>query len=159
MTRARLSGTIVVTGGTCGLGRAISTRLSRAGATVLLTGTNADAACSAAKEIVVNTGGIVHGVGCDVSDESSVTECAERVAELGGAVTALVNNAGVPGRASLTEFTRQRWDTVMAVNATGTYLMSRALLPLPTAPNASIVNISSQAGQRGEVLLSHYAAS
>lgn len=151
--------TAVVTGGTRGIGRAISVRLAREGARVLLAGTDDRRSRAAAAEIAELTGADVIGTRCDVSDEPSVLEFASLARAEFGHVDALVNNAGIAVRNAIPDITAAEWNHVFTANVTGTFLVIREMLPLMTEPGAAIVNIASQAGKRGQALLSHYSAS
>lgn len=151
--------TAVVTGGTRGIGRAIVARLAREGATVLLTGTDAERAKDVAVEIAKGTGGTVLGARCEVSDETSVRALSALALSSLSRVDVLVNNAAIARRNAISDITLAEWNQVMAVNVTGNFLVIRGLLPLMTGRAPAIVNIASQAGKRGEALLSHYASS
>jgi NAD(P)-dependent dehydrogenase (short-subunit alcohol dehydrogenase family) len=71
-----------------------------------------------------------------------------------------VNAAGVSTMALLVDLSERDWDAMMAVNAKGTFLVMRAVLPSMIAQRAgSIINIASVAGIEGAELLSHYSAS
>ncbi|VXC43313.1 3-oxoacyl-(acyl-carrier-protein) reductase FabG [Arthrobacter sp. 9V] len=149
----------VVTGGTRGIGRAIASQLAWEGASVLLTGTDGAQAEKIAQDISSETGGSVWGTRCEVSDQESVRTLAETAKRLFSTVDVLVNNAAIARRNRIGDITLSEWNEVMAVNATGTFLVTRDVLPLMTTGYASIVNVSSQSGKRGEALLSHYATS
>ncbi len=84
----------------------------------------------------------------DVSDSAAVEAAVGSVRERHGRIDALFNNAGMLGRpATLHEFTPEDWNQVLAVNLTGAYLMSRAVLPTMLAEGRGvIVNTSSIAG-------------
>ena len=101
--------TAVVTGGTRGIGRAISVRLALEGARVLLTGTDERRARAAAAEVAELTGGEVIGTRCDVADESSVLELASLVRAEFEHVDALVNNAGIAVRNAIPDITAAEW--------------------------------------------------
>ena len=76
-----------------------------------------------------------------------------------GGVDILVNNAGIWKGSPIEELSPGEWDEMIAVNLTGTFGMIRAAVPhMKEAGRGRIINISSTAGQRGEALHSHYAA-
>lgn len=150
--------TALVTGGTRGIGTAIVERLVADGARVLLTGTNARAAADVASRVSERTGGEAIGVRCDVSDERSVSALASTVQSTFGSLDLLVSNAAIARRNRIEDITLAEWNEVMSTNVTGPFLVTRGVKPLmPTG--SAIVIVASQAGKRGEALLSHYAAS
>ena len=95
------------------------------------------------------------GHGIDVADEASVAAAYDAVAGQVAAnqlptIGAVVNIAGITSPIPFQETTLELWNTVMAVNATGTYLVSKAFLPaLMEAGWGRIVNMSSVSAQRG----------
>jgi len=77
-----------------------------------------------------------------------------------GRIDVLVNNAGIWKGSPVDEISNGEWSEMIGVNLTGTFHMIRAAVPhMKRAGGGRIVNISSTAGQRGESLHSHYAAS
>ncbi len=151
--------TAVVTGGTRGIGKAIASALAGEGATVLLTGTDAERSQQVAEELAAKTGAAVLGTLCDVSKESSVQGLAAVAQDLLGHVDVLINNAAIARRNPIAQISLAEWNEVMSVNVTGTFLTTREMLPLMTGRAPAVVNVASQAGKRGEALLSHYASS
>lgn len=151
--------TAVVTGGTRGIGYAIAHRLAADGVHVMITGTDEERAAQAARSIADSTSSAVVGVRCDVSVEDDVASMASRAAQIFGEVNVLVNNAAIALRGHLTDISLVDWNKIFATNVTGTFLVTRSLVPLMSSAGASIVNVASQAGKRGEALLSPYAAS
>lgn len=149
----------VVTGGTRGIGRGIAVALATEGARVVITGTDAARTEAAAVQITAETGQQVTGCACHVADETDVAALSAYVRQLHGRVDLLVNNAAIARRNPITAISTAEWNEVYAVNVTGTFLAVRELLPLMTGDSPAIVNIASQAGKRGEALLTHYASS
>jgi NAD(P)-dependent dehydrogenase (short-subunit alcohol dehydrogenase family) len=149
----------IVTGGTRGIGRAIATQLAGEGASVLLTGTDKDRAEKVAEELAFETGRPVWGTHCQVENEESVRALAVRAHELFSSIDVLVNNAAIARRNRIADISLAEWNEVMGVNATGTFLVTREMVPLMTRGFPAIVNVASQSGKRGEALLSHYATS
>ena len=149
----------VVTGGSRGIGRGIAAAFAAEGAQVVITGTETARTEAAAAEIADETGGQVTGRACQIADETGVAVLAEHVRQLHGRVDVLVNNAAIARRNPVSALSTAEWDEVYAVNVTGTFLAVRELLPLMTGDCPAIVNIASQAGKRGEALLTHYASS
>lgn len=139
----------VVTGGTRGIGLAIARALHRDVGRVIITGSKPPA-----EDLPV---GIEYRP-CDIGSAADVEDLAKWIADEYGSVQTLVNNAAVSSRAALVETSLDDWSRVLTVNLTGTFLMCRAMVPLMPKGSA-IVNISSQAGKRGEPYILAYAAS
>jgi 3-oxoacyl-[acyl-carrier protein] reductase len=144
-----LSGSVaLITGGTRGIGRGIADSLLQLGATVVITGRDAQKAATAAEELSAPARGC-EGVKCDVTRLVSVAALAAHVTEKYGRLDILVNNAGIGGSASLLhEVNPEEFDEIFSTNVRGVYYMMRALVPLMIASGGGhIVNISSLAGK------------
>jgi 3-oxoacyl-[acyl-carrier protein] reductase len=130
----------VVTGGAAGLGRAVAARFAAAGHPTVLVDRDAEA-CEVTLAELRAAGGEVAGFRVDVTDEDAVTDLAATLSERYGRVDVLVNNAGYAAReGSVVEMTRKAWDTTIAVNLTGPFLMARHLVPL-MPPGSVILNV------------------
>jgi NAD(P)-dependent dehydrogenase (short-subunit alcohol dehydrogenase family) len=120
----------VVTGGAAGLGRAVAARFAAAGQVTVLVDRDRDG-CAATVAKLRATGAEVTGLPANVADEDAVAAVATALREQYGRVDVLVNNAGFATReGSVVEMTRKAWDTTIAVNLTGPFLMARHLVPL-----------------------------
>ena len=129
----------LVTGAGSGLGRATARRLAAEGASVACLDIDADAAKATAASI----GDAARPIACNVTDEASVRDAvAEAVAEL-GRPQVVCNIAGIGGSAHTHEETLERWNRILAVNLTGTFLVCRATLPHLLEAGGVIVNIAS----------------
>ncbi len=150
----------IVTGGGRGIGKAISLRLARDGANVVVTGRHRETLESTAQEIK-QLGRRSLVVIADVSQETQVAAMVDVALESFGRIDVLVNNAGVVGpTAPVTSISRAEWDEVIAVNLTGAFLCARAVIPHMIERHAGkIINISSIAGKLAYALRSPYAAS
>lgn len=146
----------VVTGAGSGLGRATAIGLAAEGASVACLDIDADAAKATASTI----GDAARPIACDVTDEASVADAvAEAVAEL-GRPGIVCNVAGIGASAHTHEETLERWNRILSVNLTGTFLVCRATLPhLLEAGRGVIVNIASSAGLIGQPYQAAYCAS
>lgn len=101
-------------------------------------------------------GGTVIGIPCDVSKPDHVQHVAERALGAFGAVHVLCNNAGVAGRGTTWEMTREDWDWVLGVNLNGVVNGIRSFMPiLLEQPEAHVVNTASVAGLVTGVLASY----
>jgi len=150
--------TAIVTGGGRGIGAGTARRLAADGFAVAVVDRDEATAKSTAESIVAE-GGRAIGVAADVADGESVAAAVDRIVAELGEPTVLVNNAGVTRDNLLFRLTEDDWDTVMAVNLRGPFLMSRAVQKYMTAAKwGRIVNISSISalGNRGQA---NYAAS
>ncbi len=96
---------------------------------------------------------------CDIAEPARVATAFERVEERFGRLDALVNNAGVAHFGPIEECDFAMWRTVMANNLDGTFLCSRAALPLLKRSRGSIVNIASISGLRASTLRVAYGTS
>ena len=133
---------IAVTGASRGIGAAIALELARRGFTV---------GCFTRKGTVPETEGVSReaaerliGCRCDVTDEASVRRALSELAARSGAISGLVNNAGIHLAAPSHEMTTETYEKVMAVNATAVFAACREAFPhLAKAGGGIIVNIGS----------------
>ena len=119
---------VIVTGGSKGIGRGIARVFAGEGAKVLLVGRQSDAGEQAAREIV-DGGGSASFFRADVSDPGDVQAMVEAAIDRHGGIDVLCSNAGVFPSARLDEMTEEEWDTVNSINLKGTFLTVRACLP------------------------------
>ncbi|GLY75511.1 SDR family NAD(P)-dependent oxidoreductase [Actinoallomurus iriomotensis] len=148
---------VLVTGGTCGIGRATVRVLAKAGAHVITCHRGespADDLVTELKEI----GGPHRVEVADVTDAADVAELAATCRETFGGLDVLINNAGVDGRAEIDRLTAEEWNRVMSVNLTGCYHVTQAVLPL-LADGGSVINLGASAAMRGRPGSAHYTAS
>lgn len=111
-------------------------------------------------EEIRDDGGSAVAIPCDVTDESAVAALAEEAVRALGQVDVLVNNAGVAHSAKLASIDLEDWNRILAVNATGTFLCTRALAPAMAERGwGRVVNIASIAGKVGAPYIAAYAAS
>ena len=160
MSRFSLSGkNAVVTGGSRGIGRAVALGLAEAGADVVLTfREKRDEAENVARDIG-NMGHRALVLQMDVADRASV-EAAAKDARAFGAISILVNNAGINKPTDFDKVTDEDWDNILATNLKGPFICAQTFLPLlKEASGGSIVHIGSVSGQYGGPRTAHYAAS
>jgi NAD(P)-dependent dehydrogenase (short-subunit alcohol dehydrogenase family) len=151
--------TALVTGGGAGIGEAICRRLARDGLAVGVLGTKA-AAVDAAAQAIRDAGGRAIGVQADISDRAQVETAVAEVRGRLGPITVLVNNAGVESFTPFAEIDDPSWDRLMAVNLTGTYIVTQTVLPdMLAAGWGRIVNITALGAQSGAPNMVHYTAS
>ena len=144
----------VVTGGTRGIGAAISKSLHKAGRTVVATYAGNDAAAAAFRE---ETG--IHVEKFDVADFAACQEAVARIQAEFGPIEILVNNAGITRDGTLARMSREMWDAVIDTNLGSCYNMCKLLFESMRAQKfGRIVNIGSINGQAGQYGQVNYAA-
>lgn len=151
----------VVTGGGRGIGEAVARALARAGASVVVAARTA-AEIDAVVEKLSALGHQAWAIPCDVVDPDSVDELVAAAEERWGEGGAdiLVNNAGAAWSSPVLRTELEDWNRMLAVNATGTFLCTRAFLPgMMERGWGRVVNIASVAGLSGARYISAYAAS
>jgi 3-oxoacyl-[acyl-carrier protein] reductase len=152
---------VLVTGASRGIGAACCRLFAQAGAAVLV---QYFASSGKAKELLGELRHLSPGphaaFRCDVSRRSQIERLFAFVAAEWGGLDCLINNAGVWVHDPLPQLQPERLQATLAVNIVGPFLCARCALPLLAgSEDASIINISSTAGQRGEAFYSAYAAS
>lgn len=155
-TPGRFAGrTVIVTGAASGIGRATASRIAREGGRVVAVDVSAERLAEFAASLPDAAIVTVRG---DITAQASVDEI---VAAAGGTVDALANVAGINDDFSpLHETSDEMWDRVIAVNLTGSFKLSRAVIPLMVdAGRGAIVNVASEAGLRGNASGNAYTAS
>jgi 3-oxoacyl-[acyl-carrier protein] reductase len=156
MTFFDLSGqTAVVTGGAAGIGEAICRRLAAAGASVAV----ADIDHAAAAETAASIPG-AFPIPLDVASAQSIAAAVDAVQTQAGRIDIWINNAGIAGHAApLVEQTEEEWNRVIAVNMTGVFLCTRAVLPrMRERRYGRVVNIASIAGKEGNPNMAAYSS-
>jgi len=148
----------LITGGAAGIGRATAERLAAEGASLFLVDLQADALRDSAEKCRA-LGAAVEVQTCDVSQaaqvESAVRACVDRF----GKLDVLVNIAGILSLDHTHELSLERWNQVLSINLTGTFLFCRAALPHLLASGGNIVNTSSTSALAGMPYGAVYGAS
>jgi len=148
----------IVTGGASGIGRAISLRLARDGANVAILDLDAAGAARVAGEVGQLGRRSVAAI-VDVADARSVGEGVASARRELGAISILVNDAGIGEIAPLANMTEGQWDRMIGVHLKGTFNCTRAVIgEMIAAGEGRIINISSVAGLAGAVGFVHYSA-
>ena len=149
----------VVTGGSRGIGLAIAGWLAEHGASVVVSGRDADRLQVAVKELEAH-GAPVLGVAADAAKREDADRLVEVTRERFARLDILVNNAGITRDGLLIRMKDDDWDRVMEVNLRGAFLMTRAasktMVRLKTG--GRIVNIASTAGAMGNAGQANYSA-
>lgn len=119
---------VIVTGGSKGLGRGIAKVFAAEGARVLVVARQPNAGEQTAKEIV-DAGGAASFFRADVSNSVDVDAMVKAAVDRHGGIDVLCSNAGIFPSVRLEEMTPEEWDTVNSVNLKGTFLTVKACLP------------------------------
>ncbi len=157
ITMGRLVGkTALITGSARGIGRAFAQKYVDEGARVAIADIDLERATATANEI----GPSAIPVLMDVTQQSSIDSAViETVSSLGG-IDILINNAALFTAAPIVDITRDDYDKVFAVNFSGTLFTLQAVAKhmIARGQGGKIINMASQAGRRGESLVSVYCA-
>ncbi len=136
--------TVLVTGGSRGIGAMIARSFAEHGARVIISSRKQGACDAFAQELAPI--GECHSLPADISSPEEISRLAETVAQRFGTLDVLINNAGATWGASLEEYPVAGWDKTMNVNLRAPFLLVQKLLPvLNTKPDdgARIINIAS----------------
>jgi NAD(P)-dependent dehydrogenase (short-subunit alcohol dehydrogenase family) len=145
---------LLATGAGSGLGEAVARRFAAGGGRVAILDLDGGRAEAVAAEL----GGSI-GIACDVSDEEAVRAAVERTeAELGG-VDAVASAAGFADNGPIVDWSLERWNRLIAVHLTGTFLIAKHTVPaMRRRGGGSIVNFSSIAAKVGQGTNAPYGA-
>jgi gluconate 5-dehydrogenase len=154
-----LSGrTALVTGSSRGLGRAIAEGLAKAGARLVINGTDPARVETAVAEFR-SAGHAAEGAAFDVTDEEGVVKAFENLDARDIAVDILVNNAGIQMRKPLVEFSSAEWRKVIETNLTSAFVIGReAARRMIPRKRGKIVNIASLASELARPTVGPYTA-
>jgi NAD(P)-dependent dehydrogenase (short-subunit alcohol dehydrogenase family) len=147
----------LVTGGARGIGAAIVDRYVAEGARVAV----ADISVAPVRETATRYGDKAFAVTLDVTKMASIDAAIESVVQRWGGLDILVNNAAVFDLAPIVEVTEASYDKIFAVNVKGLFFTLQAVAKrmMARGQGGKIINMASQAGRRGEALVSIYCAS
>lgn len=152
--------TVLVTGGTRGIGRAIVRAFADAGANVAFTYRSSIDVASALVEALEEQGTEALALQGDVADLNTAQAHVDAVLDRWEALDVLVNNAGITRDGLLLRMTEEDWDAVLDTNLKGVFNFSKAAYrPMMRQQSGSIVNISSVVGTTGNAGQTNYAAS
>jgi 3-oxoacyl-[acyl-carrier protein] reductase len=146
----------LVTGASRGIGRAIAEELAAQGATVIGTATS-ESGAAAIGEYLAKQGG--RGMLLNVTDAESVKTVVKTIETEVGAISILVNNAGITRDNLLMMMKDEQWDDIMQTNLTSVFRLSKAVVrPMMKARKGRIINIASVVGLTGNPGQTNYAA-
>ena len=159
MTNFSLDGKIaLVTGGSYGIGFAVASALSEAGATIVFNDIKqelVDAGLAAYRK----KGIAAHGYVCDVTDEAAVNELVARIGKEIGVIDILVNNAGIIKRIPMVEMSAAEFRQVIDVDLNAPFIVAKSVIPnMIKKGGGKIINICSMMSELGRETVSAYAA-
>ncbi len=148
----------LVTGASRGIGKAIADKLGAQGATVVGTATT-DAGAQAIAARFKEAGIKGTGMAFNVNDEGASEALMDAVSDQFGAVTVLVNNAGITRDNLIMRMKEDDWDAIIDTNLSSVFRLCKlAIKPMMKARKGRIINIASVVGQTGNAGQSNYAA-
>lgn len=152
----RVSGkTVLVSGGSRGIGAAVVRRLVEEGAQVVI----GDVLDDEGRALADSLGAATAFVHLDVTSPDDWAAAVRKAEERFGGLDVLVNNAGIANFGSIEDYTLEQWNTIIGINLTGVFLGIKAVVePMKRSAGASIINISSTAGLQGYKDLPGYTA-
>ena len=152
--------TVLITGGTQGIGFGFAQAMLAEGARVCITGITTEEAETAVEKLGTNC----IGLELDVRKQKQIEETVAKAWKTLGTIDILVNNAAVIELLPILEITRQSYDTQFSINVAGTLFTLQAVAKFMIAEHrkadnpGKIINMASQAGRRGEALAGVYCA-
>jgi ketoreductase len=153
--------TAIVTGGTSGIGLAVTEALAEQGARVFICARNEDDLATVVKELQ-GRGLDVDGARCDVRSGDEVRAFVAAAVARYGPVDVLVNNAGRSGGGVTADLADETWYDVIDTNLNSVFLMTREVLArggMREQAKGRVINIASTGGKQGVVLGAPYSAS
>jgi len=148
----------IVTGAGQGIGEAISVRLAKEGADVVVSDINLDSTVKTGERIKA-LGRRSLAIEADVSESKDVEEMVNSTMKRFGRIDILVNNAGIVIVKPILEFEEEEWDKVINVDLKGVFLCSRAVAKIMIdQKSGKIINVSSSSGKMGTEFFATYAA-
>ncbi|KIQ29427.1 3-oxoacyl-ACP reductase FabG [Xanthomonas campestris] len=146
----------LVTGASRGIGAAIADTLAAQGATVIGTATSASGAAAIGERLAANGG---HGRELNVTDAAAVDALIDAIGKEFGAVSILVNNAGITRDNLLMRMKEDDWQAIIDTNLTSVFRTSKAVMRgMMKARKGRIINIASVVGVTGNSGQTNYAA-
>ena len=151
--------TVLVTGGSSGIGAAIASEFALRGCRVAITARDPERLGTAADKMAQN-GAQVRAIACDVTRREQVRRLRDSIRELWGDVQILVNNAGIARAVSFADMSDETWDQTLDTNLTGAYNCCKVFLPaMVEAKWGRIINIASTTAKVGYSHVTAYTAS
>jgi 3-oxoacyl-[acyl-carrier protein] reductase len=151
--------TILVTGGSRGIGRGICLAFAHADNHVFFNYSSAGEAAAETEKLVAEAGGTATGVQVNVASETEVQEFVGRALDETGRIDVLVNNAGITRDGLLVRMKESDWEDVLSINLKGTFLCIKAVTKTMMKQRyGRIINVSSVVGVSGNPGQANYVA-
>jgi len=152
--------TILVTGGSRGIGRGICLAFAHADNHIFFNYSSAGEAAAQTEKLVAEAGGTATGVQVNVASEKEVAGFVARALDETGRIDVLVNNAGITRDGLLVRMKESDWEDVLNINLKGTFLCIKAVTkPMMKQRYGRIINVSSVVGVSGNPGQANYVAS
>ncbi len=152
--------TILVTGGSRGIGRGICLAFARSGNHIYFNYSSAGEAAAQTEKLVAEAGGTATGIQVNVASEKEVMDFVARALDETGRVDVLVNNAGITRDGLIVRMKEADWEAVLNVNLKGAFLSTKAVTkPMMKQRYGRIINVSSVVGVSGNPGQANYVAS
>lgn len=149
----------LITGGSRGIGRAVTLAFAREGARVALVGVSDEQALAHVAREVTTVGGEALALRADVRQRTEVDTVVRRVLDHWGRIDILVNNAGILHPSRLEEISEAQWHDTLAVHLTGTFHCTQAVVPgMKAQGSGKIINVAAPSALRGSFGVAGYAA-
>jgi 3-oxoacyl-[acyl-carrier protein] reductase len=152
--------TILVTGGSRGIGRGICLAFAHADNHIFFNYSSAGEAAAQTEKLVAEAGGTATGLQVNVASEKEVAGFVARALDDTGRIDVLVNNAGITRDGLLVRMKESDWEDVLNINLKGTFLCIKAVTkPMMKQRYGRIINVSSVVGVSGNPGQANYVAS
>ena len=152
--------TILVTGGSRGIGRGICLAFAHPDNHIFFNYSSAGEAAAQTEQLVADAGGTATGVQVNVASEKEVSDFVKRALDETGRIDVLVNNAGITRDGLLVRMKEADWEDVLNINLKGTFLCIKAVTkPMMKQRYGRIINVSSVVGVSGNPGQANYVAS
>jgi 3-oxoacyl-[acyl-carrier protein] reductase len=152
--------TILVTGGSRGIGRGICLAFAHADNHIFFNYSSAGEAAAQTEKLVAEAGGTATGMQVNVASEKEVAAFVARALDETGRIDVLVNNAGITRDGLLVRMKESDWEDVLNINLKGTFLCIKAVTkPMMKQRYGRIINVSSVVGVSGNPGQANYVAS
>jgi len=151
---------VLITGGSRGIGRKIAISMAEAGADVAFTYARSEKAAAEVTDAISKLGRKTLAIQADAVDLARAGEVVDQVVKEFGKIDVLVNNAGITRDTLIMRMSEEQWDDVITTNLKSVFNYSKSVIrPMMRQRSGSIVNISSVIGLMGNPGQTNYAAS
>ena len=150
----------LLTGAGGGIGAAVARAFATEGARCSVVDIGS-APSADVQQLMADFPSAIQYISCDVTDTGAIKQMVAKATSTFGAIHTLFNNAAIFDMAPLLESNEAMYDKIFAVNVKGAFFVMQAVLQhmVDSGTKGAVINMASQAGRRGEALVSHYCAS